>query len=112
MAKGTWIRKVSLIFAGLLVIASFGSILLMGQDIDKGELPGKSLEEKWAQEEGNIPLLANTSVSDLLKITGMSPPPKDFHYAPVFKLRSISGETMTLEQFSGKTVLLGFWTTW
>ena len=32
--------------------------------------------------------------------------------APAFSLQSVSGETITLEQFAGKTVLLHFWATW
>lgn len=32
--------------------------------------------------------------------------------APGFELQNLSGEKVTLEQFSGKVVLLNFWATW
>ena len=32
--------------------------------------------------------------------------------APDFSLKDLSGRSVSLSQYQGKTVLLGFWTTW
>lgn len=37
---------------------------------------------------------------------------KEGGLAPDFRLRDLSGATVTLEQYRGKTVLLDFWATW
>lgn len=54
---------------------------------------------------------ADQSIAELMKTVGV------YHFerqvpAPQFDLKSVRGDTLSLDQFRGKVVLLSFWTTW
>jgi cytochrome oxidase Cu insertion factor (SCO1/SenC/PrrC family) len=47
------------------------------------------------------------------KVSGSNDEAKEtLEVAPDFSLKDLSGRSVSLSQYRGKTVLLGFWTTW
>ncbi len=112
MALGAWIRNTLLVFACLLIIAGLGSILFVSHDDDVKVPTAKALEDKWARQEGSALVFMNASTADLMDFMDMNEPSPEFVDAPGFELVSLAGETISLKQLRGKTVLLGFWTTW
>ena len=112
MARGAWIRNTLVAFACLLIIVGLGSILFVSHDDDVKVPTTKALEDKWARQEGSALVFMNASAADLMDFMNMNEPPDGFVNAPGFELVSLAGETVSLKQLRGKTVLLGFWTTW
>jgi len=48
---------------------------------------------------------------DFLEKMGVSLPKRE-KFAPDFNLKNLDGDTVTLKDFKGKTILLNFWATW
>ena len=84
--------------------------------VDSNETPEvqteKAMKEKWSEEKGSALIIVNATTPELIDFMSMSEPSTKGIKAPVFKLQSLSGETVSLKELRGKTVLLGFWTTW
>ena len=112
MAKVAWKINGLLTFVCLLIVLGLGSVLFVGQDETPEVQRSIGFEEKWASEEGNTLVFMNASTANLMDYMEINAPPPDFVNAPGFELDSIAGETVTLRQYRGKTVLLSFWTTW
>jgi cytochrome c biogenesis protein CcmG/thiol:disulfide interchange protein DsbE len=56
--------------------------------------------------------MGNNETSDLLAAQRMEQPSMNGKQAPEFTLKNLKGETVSLEDFEGKVVLLNFWATW
>jgi peroxiredoxin len=57
-------------------------------------------------------LTALSTAADEPTVRALLQPASDRKPAPAFALRDSSGETISLEKFRGKVVLLDFWATW
>lgn len=112
MTGGELIKNVFLVVACLLIIVALGSIPFVGRKDKAKALPDTASKEKSILEGADTLLLVNASVAELIDFIDMREPPPEFETAPGFELLSITGEKVSLEQYRGKTVLLGFWTTW
>jgi len=104
-------KNALLILVFLLIVVGLGSLIFTGQD-DAYDAQGTISPQKALLQDDNVKLTGDETVTDLLDLMAMRKPSIDFVNAPGFELTSITGEQVSLEQFRGKAVLLGFWATW
>jgi len=104
-------KNALLILVFLLIVVGLGSLIFTGQD-DAYDAQGTISPQKALLQDDNVKLTGDETVTDLLDLMVMRKPSIEFVKAPGFELTSITGEQVSLEQFRGKAVLLGFWATW
>ena len=70
----------------------------------------------WKSDRGRLDhyldLIHTEAAPNLLLPYGSQGPELAGGKAPAFKLRDLAGKTRTLEEFSGKPLVLDFWATW
>ena len=104
--KGISLEEKAIIIALIAVVligASYIALNMLGSLSGEGQTLTQTPTETPYAEEAPESTPPSTSESIVLR---------DMGKAPEFTLKSINGETVRLDDFHGKVVLLDFWATW